>query len=252
MNVLNLKIEIFYWGQKIVLHPSVIQFDNEIFLVDCGYEGSLKLIADQLQNHGIKITDLSGIVISHDDIDHIGGLYELKDANPAITVYASEIETPYLTGAVKSLRLKQAEELFDMMPPEHRAWAIQFQNELKAIKRIPVDGALAFDTSFKEGVHIINTPGHTPGHISVYFPQNKILIANDAVVVENEELELANPEFALDLSLAIQSVKKLSSLEIDILYCYHGGVVVGDIKNKLMKLLSKYQAVPHPSLADRS
>ena len=91
----------------------------------------------------------------------------------------------------------------------------------------------------------MNTPGHTPGHISIYFPKNKILIANDAVVVENDELEIANPQFALDLSQAIESVRKISLLDIDRLFCYHSGVVDRDVKKKLIKLLNKYQQHPN-------
>ncbi len=59
------------------------------------------------------------------------------------------------------------------------------------------------------------------------------------MVVENGELEIANPQFALDLNQAIESVKKISALYIGKLYCYHGGVVANDIKSKFMNLLKK-------------
>jgi glyoxylase-like metal-dependent hydrolase (beta-lactamase superfamily II) len=72
---------------------------------------------------------------------------------------------------------------------------------------------------------------------------------NDAVVVENDELEIANPQFALDLNEAIESIRKMSSLDIDQLFCYHGGVVEGDVKNELMELISKYR--DHPDLISR-
>jgi glyoxylase-like metal-dependent hydrolase (beta-lactamase superfamily II) len=241
MNIISLQIATFYGGQNVVLHPSVIQSEQQTLLIDCGYEGCLKMIADELFKHNIKTSDLTGVIISHDDIDHIGGLHEIKEANPAIKIFASEIEAPYLSGEIKSLRLQQAEDMFNLMPAEHRTWAMQFQNELKAIKRIPIDQRFAFDGSLKTGIDIVNTPGHTPGHISIYLPKNKILIANDAVVVENDELEIANPQFALDLNQAIESVRKISSLEIDQLFCYHGGVVDKDVKKKLMNLLTKYQ-----------
>lgn len=115
-----------------------------------------------------------------------------------------------------------------------------FQNNLKAIKRIPIDKTFDFDSPFTNKIKIINTPGHTPGHISLYFPEQKILIANDAIVVENGELEIANPQFALDIEQAVESIKKISFLEIDKLFCYHGGVVVGNISEKFKKLLNKY------------
>ena len=87
------------------------------------------------------------------------------------------------------------------------------------------------------------------------FPNDKILIANDAVVVENDELEIANPQFALDLNQAIESIRKISSLDIDRLFYYHGGVVEGIVKKKLMKLLTRYQEqsnlISRPSTADK-
>jgi glyoxylase-like metal-dependent hydrolase (beta-lactamase superfamily II) len=107
---------------------------------------------------------------------------------------------------------------------------------------------------FKEGVDIVNTTGHNLGYISLS-PTDKILIANDAVVVENNELEIANPQFALDLNQAIESIRKISLLDIDRLFCYHGGVVEGDVKKKLLKLLRKYQepsnVADRPSAVDK-
>jgi hypothetical protein len=56
---------------------------------------------------------------------------------------------------------------------------------------------------------------------------------NVTVVVENDELEIANPQFALALNKAIESIRKISSLEIDQLFCYHGGVVEEDVKKEI-------------------
>ena len=123
-----------------------------------------------------------------------------------------------LSGEQKSLRLQQSEDLFETLPLEYRTWALEFEN-----------------------INIVHTPGHTPGHISLYIPAVKTLIANDALVIENGELEIANPQYTLDINQAIASIKKLSSLEINTLYCYHGGVVVDHIPHKIAKLLNKYR-----------
>lgn len=115
-----------------------------------GYAGSLEAISTELHKHNIDIGQLTGIIISHDDIDHVGGLHEIKAINPSAKVYASKIEAPYISGQSKSLRLKQEEDLFDLLPPENKEWGKQFQNELKAIKRVPVDETFEFDTAFKK------------------------------------------------------------------------------------------------------
>lgn len=79
-----------------------------------------------------------------------------------------------------------------------------------------------------------------PGHISVYLPQSKTLLAADAVVVEQGELKLANPHFTMDLEQAVASVQKLQQLEVDRIICYHGGVVETAVDEKLKRLLAKY------------
>ena len=113
-----------------------------MLLIDCGYEGSLELLSRQMEKNNLRLDDLTGIIISHDDIDHVGGLYEIKEAYPAVKVYTSSIEAPYVSGEQKSLRLQQSEDLFETLPIEYRSWALEFQNSLKAIRRIPVDHAL--------------------------------------------------------------------------------------------------------------
>ena len=65
------------------------------------------------------------------------------------------------------------------------------------------------------------------------------------MIVETDGLKIANPQYALDLSQAIESIRKISSLDIDRLFYYHGGVVEGDVKKKLMKLLGKNQKQPN-------
>ena len=70
--------------------------------------------------------------------------------------------------------------------------------------------------------------------------ENKTLIAADAVVVENGHLEIANPQFTLNLQQAIASVKMMEQLDIETLICYHGGVFEKDIKNQLRSLVAKY------------
>lgn len=241
MRLVNLEITSSSFGQEVTLHPTVIQNHDEMLLIDCGYEGSLELLSVAMEKNNLDINDLTGIIISHDDIDHLGGLFEIKEACPAVKVYSSSIEAPYVSGEQKSLRLQQSEDVFETLPLEYRTWALEFQNSLKAIRRISVDHMLDVDTAYDENINIVHTPGHTPGHISLYIPAIKTLIANDALVIENGELEIANPQYTLDINQAIASIKKLSSLEINTLYCYHGGMVADHILEKLQKLLKRYR-----------
>ena len=70
---------------------------------------------------------------------------------------------------------------------------------------------------------IVATPGHTSGHISLYFPNLDCVITGDAAVQENRELVIANPDFCLDIERAEKSLNRIKSLKAAQYYCYHGG-----------------------------
>lgn len=111
---------------------------------------------------------------------------------------------------------------------------------LESIENVTVDLLLKDGDYFPwcSGLEIISTPGHMPGHISIYVKGSKTLIAGDALVVENGELAIANPQYTLDMNEAKKSITKLLDYEIDRIICYHGGVYDKDIKNSLRKIVS--------------
>lgn len=224
-----------------VLYPIVLQNKHDVILVDCGYAGFSPPIETAMNAHGLSLQDLTGIIITHHDIDHIGGLHEIKEKYPDIKIYAPEAEEPYISGKAKSLRLIQAENIYELLPEDQRAAAFQFQEFLKTVRPVEVDVTFSEgERPFLVGVEIIHTPGHMPGHISLYLKHDKILISADALVYENGELEIANPQYCLDLPQAVASVKKLLQYDINKIICYHGGLVEYNIPNKLNGLLSKY------------
>ncbi|QMU27501.1 MBL fold metallo-hydrolase [Adhaeribacter radiodurans] len=236
-----LEVRYNFKGVENVLYPVILQNEAELILIDCGYPGFIPLLEKALQQHNLSLQNLTGIIITHHDIDHVGCLYELKEKYPALKIYSPEIEEPYINGQKKSLRLQQAEALYNSLPEEQKPGALAFQEMLKQIQPVPVDATFTEEElPFLRGVRVIKTPGHMPGHISLYLPECKTLIAADAVVIENGELEISNPDFTLDLKRAVDSIKKLQALNIQQLVCYHGGNTLNDIQLNLEKLIAKY------------
>jgi len=242
MNLTVLDLSFSFGEKEDHLYPVLLQYDQEAILVDCGYAGFVPLLEKALQKQGVSLNNLTGLLITHHDIDHMGGAYELKEACSDIKIYTYVGEGAYVSGREKSLRLQQAEDLFEGLPEEQKPGALAFQELLKSMRHVQVDAEFTDneEPAVLPGVQVLHTPGHMPGHISLYVKESKTLVAADALVYQNGELEIANPSFTLDLPRAIASIKRLQQLDINRIVCYHGGVVESDIQLKLRQLLARY------------
>ena len=239
MNKINvLKVDFNFSGENNTIYPVILEDENHMILVDCGYPNFLSLIEETATSNDININNLSKIIITHHDFDHMGSLGEFKRKYPNIQVLASREDEPYISGKKKSLRLEQAESIYESLSEVEKQDAEGFHKLLESIETCNVDICLKdrdyFD--FCGGIEIISTPGHMPGHISVYHKESKSLIAGDALVIEDGELVIALPQYTLDMNEARNSAKKLLNYDIDKIICYHGGVYTKDIVRALKKI----------------
>ncbi|WHY13180.1 MBL fold metallo-hydrolase [Peribacillus frigoritolerans] len=224
MKITELPIEFEFNGQKNHINPSLIISKNELTLVDTGYPNFLLFIENEILKNGHDMKNLKNIIITHYDIDHIGSLYDFKEKYPHINMIASEVESKYISGEMKSERLVQAEEMLENMPIQEIEFGKWFIQQLKNLKHVSIDEKVHDgDWILDNECRVVATPGHTSGHISLYFPRLKSVIAGDAAVIENRELVIANPHFCLNVEKAEQSLRKIKDLQAENCYCYHGG-----------------------------
>ncbi|MFH7819145.1 MBL fold metallo-hydrolase [Neobacillus thermocopriae] len=227
MKIIELPIHYEFNGQKDTIYPSLIMVNNELTLVDTGHKNFLPLITNEIIKYGYQMEQLKNIIITHYDNDHIGSLYDFKKEYPWVKIIASEKESKYISGEVKSERLAQAEALLENMSEEEIEFGKWFIQQLKSLKHVPVDQTVRDgDLILDDQCRVIATPGHTSGHISLYIPSLNSVITGDAAVKEKDELVVANPQFCLNLEKAEQSLAKLKDLQAKNYYCYHGGKYV--------------------------
>jgi len=166
--VLELKFD--YAGNENAYYPVVLHNSNELVLVDCGNTGFMPLIEKAMEQHGLSLEQLTGIIITHCDVDHLGALFEIKQQYPDIKVYSSAGQKDYIEGKEKSPRLVQAERMQDSLPEERKEWALQFIAMLNAIKPITVDAVFEDNgiPAFLPGVQIIYTRPHAGTYQLIY------------------------------------------------------------------------------------
>lgn len=235
-------------GGPSVIHPVVIWDNDDVILVDTGLPGQLPQFQDTMGKAGIPFMGLTKVIITHHDMDHVGSLRSILNKSlKKVEVLAHEIEKPYIQAEIPPIRLTQLEAALRTMSGEQLQRITVLYENLKAsytnfkadVSKTVADGE---ELSCCGGIVVIYTPGHTPGHISLYLKQSRTLIAGDIMNVANQLL-IPAPQFTIiDKGLALQSLKKLTQYDIDTVICYHGGLYnYGDTNKRIAELACAYK-----------
>lgn len=243
---------IHYLTVQIVNVCFVTISQDEWVLVDAGMPKSAKKIieaAEELYGEGARP---HAIILTHGHFDHVGAIFELiEEWN--VPVYAHSLELPYLTGAKNYPEPDSTVEggliaKFSSMFPNEEI------NLETHIQSLPSDGSIIEMPGWKW----IHTPGHTPGHISLYREKDGALIAGDAFVtvkqeslykVLTQEQEISGPPRYLttDWDSALNSVRTLEALKPSIAITGHGiPMAAGTLEKSLLTLVRDFEQIAIP------
>ena len=200
-----LPITVDHGGRELTITPALVETGRGLVLIDAGPEGTVDSLRTHLRSLGYELEDIWLVVLTHHDADHAGGLAELLEHTDA-AVATHRDEAPFVTGERDPIKGGDG----DRYPP------VGVDLELADGVRIP---------TLAGPMEILETPGHAPGHVSLYFPESELLLSGDALVVDGDSLSGPVPEFTPDLDRAFESVGRLADLEIEHVVCYHGGYV---------------------------
>ncbi|MHA4066252.1 MBL fold metallo-hydrolase [Bacillus cereus] len=203
--------------QEFVIHPILLWDDEMAVLIDTGFPGQIEDIQVEMEKVGVSFDKLKVVILTHQDIDHIGSLPELlQRCRSNIKVYAHELDKPYIEGDLPLLKDGNVENR-----PKGK------------VSDTMIDGQ---ELPYCGGILILHTPGHTPGHISLYLKQSKILVTGDSMYSVNGMLGGIHAPTTINIKEAQQSLKKYLNLDIESVVCYHGGLSKGNIKIQLQNL----------------
>ncbi|TVY02017.1 MBL fold metallo-hydrolase [Cohnella terricola] len=224
-----------------VIHPTIL-FDGDSWtLVDTGMPGSAPAIRELARQAGIGEKTLRSIILTHQDLDHVGGLPGiLADEREPVAVLAHPDDEGAINGTQPMIKMnpEQLEGFLQQLPEETRAEFEQtfLRPSRPNVNRTIVDGE---KLPIAGGLTVIHTPGHTPGHVCLYHHASKTLIAGDAMVAADGVLSGPNPSVTPNLEQALDSLNKLKAFDIAQVVCYHGGLVQGGVNERIAELAER-------------
>lgn len=173
----------------------LVRTANELVLIDSGCGNAFgpaggRLVAN-LAAAGVKPEQVTAVILTHTHGDHFGGLL---DANHEPTFknakhFVGKKEHDFWTGASPDLSGLG-------MPDDAKAgFLAAAQGALGGLKG--KWNFVAGGDKLLDGLEIVDTPGHTPGHLAVLFSSGNEQLLHFADVAHSHVLSFAHPEWRL-------------------------------------------------------
>jgi len=240
-------------GPESQLGPVNVYFvrdNNECLLIDSGWntDEALASLQKQLAEINVTLDQIPQIIITHMHPDHIGLAGKLKE------LYHLETSIHHLDRELLEVSFINPNEFLEQVGQWMHADGLPLNAMAKiqpAMARLgelvyPVlpDIALNGGETFTVGsfiFHVLWTPGHSPGHISLYEPNHKLLIAGDHILADIAPHVGVHP-LAGDNPLDdyIKSLNKLKRLEISLVLPGHKQPF-SDIKRRIKEIIEYHE-----------
>jgi glyoxylase-like metal-dependent hydrolase (beta-lactamase superfamily II) len=187
--------------------------NNDLTLIDTGMRSNKNSILKYIKNLGFQPSAIKRILITHSDPDHYGAAKDLKDAT-GCEIWATQLEADAMKDATSSREITPTglvKVIFSLLAPVMQVPAVTTERIISDGETLPILGNL----------HVIASPGHTPGHVSFFFPEERILIAGDAIEEKNGKPVANTSKLTADPVIAIATAKMLLDLNPLVIGCGH-------------------------------
>jgi glyoxylase-like metal-dependent hydrolase (beta-lactamase superfamily II) len=221
----------------VAANPYLLVDPDGLTLIDTGMPGSSFIILRYIKRLGYSYRDLNRILLTHADTDHAGSLAALKRATGA-RVYAS-IHEARAVAAGRFPRPLKTNNIFlkPLMPLAERLGRItpaHVDEHLYDGQVLPV----------LHGLRVVDTRGHTPGHMSFFAPSVEALFTGDSIVSGKNQLIGSRWYVTWNQEKADAAIRRQVALGARIVCPGHGAMVLNGLSKMLITLTGSFATSP--------
>jgi hydroxyacylglutathione hydrolase len=193
----------YLWQNQYENNCNTYVIDEEMtVLIDPGHSHHLQKVFHQMEEDGISPEGIDVVLVTHSHPDHLEGIELFLDK--PVKIGMNREEERYL--------MESGKFLFEMMRQPLPKIRIDFY--LK-------EGELCLG---KKTFNIYETPGHSPGSLSIHWSEKKVLFTGDLIFYGG----VGRTDFLEGNSqLLMESIERMSRLDVEILLPGHGDIVMG-------------------------
>ncbi|MDX6805196.1 MBL fold metallo-hydrolase [Terrihabitans rhizophilus] len=227
--------------------------DRGWVLIDAGVFGTKDRIKSAAEGRFGEGARPAAIVLTHGHFDHVGVLEDLAEEWD-VPVYAHDLEHPYLDGRA-SYPSGDPSVGGGLMAGMSSLYPTRPVDVSSRLHPLPQDGSVPH----MPGWTWVHTPGHSPGHVSLWREADRTMIVGDAFVTTASEsayasavqaAEMHGPPkyFTIDWDASEASVAKLAALHPSRIITGHGRAMEGpEMDSALQRLSRDFRKIAVPS-----
>src|SRR5919107_1497605 len=208
---------------KVFPYLFIEENQNDLTLIDPSFLSQLPTLENYLLDAGYDIKNIKRIILTHVHVDHSQAANEIKKRSGA-KIYSHWIESRYLIHDPPYQGPPTTQETVDKL----EKLGVSMRALIKEYGSFEVE-PISVDEQVSDGdmigsLKVIHTPGNTPGHISLYYEEDKLLLGADSIykhVFGAEGMYISAPQVSIDPVTAIISAQRLSKVNFDKLLMAH-------------------------------
>jgi glyoxylase-like metal-dependent hydrolase (beta-lactamase superfamily II) len=172
-------IDLYHQGNARAIGVYLLETADGPGLLDCGPSSTLPALKTGLAQHGIGLTDIRHLLLTHIHLDHAGAAGTLVREHPGLQVHVSEQGAPHLLDPTRLERSARRlyQDFYDVL------WG-ELAPVPEANLHVVGDETVGFET--------FPTPGHAWHHVS-YLDADGTLFSGDATGVRIQPATYVRP-----------------------------------------------------------